>query len=306
VNTAVEPAAAASRPAVPRRPRPSFPGSVGSEVLKLARQRSIWAMLGLALLFFAVLTAALLQAGNPRLQLERSPSAFLFNLYDVYLAVFDAGSGILLLVVSARLVGMEYTGGTIRVLLGRGAGRLRLLLAKLTALALLGLALLAGFLVLVAAAIYGVVRAWEGGVQRLGSLPGSVWTDLGVVVLVALLSMAVCILLGAAAAVLGRSLAFGIGAALAFFPADNLLVVVLSLLHTLTGKAFWLDASQYLLGPSLNALPAHLQTDHTAHSAFATPLVTVSTSHLWLVVGAWALALVVLPVVLTLRRDVLE
>ncbi len=49
-----------------------------------------------------------------------------------------------------------------------------------------------------------------------------------------------------------------------------------------------------------------LQKDHNARAAFASPLVTVSATHALLVVGAWALAVVVVSVVLTWRRDVLQ
>jgi ABC-type transport system involved in multi-copper enzyme maturation permease subunit len=308
LNAIAEPTA--STPAAPRtylrEPHPSFPGSVGSEALKLARQGMLWAMLGLALFFFAMLTAALLQAGNVKDQLDQHPGAFLFNLYDIYTAIFDAGSGIFLLIVSARLVGMEYSAGTIRVLLARGAGRLRLLLAKLIALGLLGLVLLAGFLVLVSAAIYGVVVAWEGSFSKISSLPGTAWTDLGIVLLVMLTSMGVCILIGTAAATLGRSLAFGIGAALAFFPIDNFGTALLHALNLLTGWHFWLDITAYLLGPNLNALPVLMEKDHVAHAAFATPLVTVDATHAWLVIGAWSLGLIALTVGLTWRRDVLQ
>jgi ABC-type transport system involved in multi-copper enzyme maturation permease subunit len=301
---------AATTPATPRtalrEPHPSFLGSVGSEALKLARQGMVWAMLGLAVLFFATLTAALLQAGHIRDELDQAPAAFLFNLYDVYTTIFDTGSGIFLLIVSARLVGMEYSAGTIRVLLARGAGRLRLLLAKLTTLGLVGLGLLAGFLALVSVAIYGVVVAWEGSFSKISSLPGTAWTDLGIILLIMLTSMGVCILIGTAAATLGRSLAFGIGAALAFFPIDNFGTALLRILNALTGWHIWLDATAYLLGPNLNALPVLMEKDHQAHAAFATPLVPVDATHAWLVIAAWSVGLAALAVGLTVRRDVLQ
>jgi ABC-2 type transport system permease protein len=116
----------------------------------------------------------------------------------------------------------------------------------------------------------------------------------------------VAILIGTAAAVLGRSQAFGIGAALVFFPIDNFAVFVLGLLNAVTHQHVWLDTSAYLLGANLNALPVVLQKDHTAHTPFASPLVPVDATHAWLVVGAWALLFAALSVTLTWRRDVLQ
>jgi hypothetical protein len=82
--------------------------------------------------------------------------------------------------------------------------------------------------------------------------------------------------------------------------------VVLAPLSAVTRQHFWLDISAYLLGPNLNVLPAVMQHDHLAHPAFATPLVKVDTTHAWLVVGAWALAFLVVALGLTRRRDVLQ
>jgi len=279
---------------------------VGGEILKLRRQGMIWAMLGLAVFFFVVIAGALTTADNIRQTLEKTPSSFMFSMYDAYLAIFDVGSGIFLLIVSARLVGMEYSGGTIRVLLARGTGRVRLLLAKLTALALLGLVLLAGFVTLAAGALYATVVHWEGSFEKISSLQGTVWHDLGVNVLVALASMGAAILIGTAAAVLGRSLAFGIGAALVLYPADNLITATLPIFKTLTGRDFWLQASAYLLGPNLDVLPVVMQTDHAARAAFATPLVKVDATHAWLVVGVWALVLAAAAIRISQRRDVVQ
>ena len=287
-------------------PRPSFLGSVGGEILKLRRQGMIWAMLGLAVFLFAVVAGALTTADNVRQTLEKAPATFVFNMYDTYLTMFDVGSGIFLLIVSARLVGMEYSGGTIRVLLARGAGRVRLLLAKLTALAMVALVLMTGFLVLAGAAIYATVVHWEGSFEKVSSLPGTVWHDLGLNVLVALASMGAAILIGTAAAVIGRSLAFGIGAALFLYPAENLLTAVMPIFKALTGADFWLNVSAYLLGPNLDVLPVVMQTDHQARAAFAVPLIKVDVTHAWLVVGAWVLALSVMAVGLSWRRDVLQ
>ncbi|HEY7200760.1 MAG TPA: ABC transporter permease [Candidatus Dormibacteraeota bacterium] len=286
--------------------RPSFRGGLGSEALKLSRQGMVWAMLSVALLLFAVIALAVPTAGNLRDELHRDPASLVFTLADGYLAMFNSGAGIFLLLVSARLVGMEYGGGTIRVLLSRGAGRLRVLLAKLAALAVLGLLLLFGFLVLVTAATCATVLAWEGSLAPLASLPATVWTDLGIDLLLALVSMGVCIVLGSTAAVVGRSVAFGVGAALAFFPLDNFGTVPLRLLAAVTGLGLPRDVTAWFLGPNLNALPRLMQTDHRAGVQFAAPLVHVDAVHAGLVVAGWAVALLIVALVLTRRRDVLQ
>lgn len=286
--------------------RPSFIGAVGGEVLKLRRQAWIWVMLALAVALFAILATALLQAGNMKAGLEHAPAVFLSDMYDVYQAIFDTGAGIFLLIVSARLVGMEYTSGTIRVLLGRGAGRLRLHLAKLTALVLLGIVLLAGFLLLASVATYAAVVSWEGSAKALTSLPSRSWTDLGIGVGIALGSIVAAVMIGSTAALLGRSLAFGLGVGLAFFPADNMLTYVCILLNQITHQHFFLDLTSYLLGPTLSALPVILETDRHAHATFLTPQVPVNATHAWLVVGGWLVAMLIGAAVLLKRRDVLE
>jgi ABC-2 type transport system permease protein len=290
----------------PRTRRPTFLGALGGEALKLRRQGWNWAMLGLAVLLFMVLSMALLQAGVMRANLERSPRGYVYTLFDIYLAIFDSGAGIFLLVVSARLVGMEYSGGTIRVLLGRGAGRLRLLLAKLGALLLLGLVLLAGYLVLAVGSVTLSVLAWEGSLAKLTALPAQVWADGRLLLLAALASIAIAVLIGATSAMLGRSLAFGLGAALAFFPADNLLVEICSLLAGLTRQRAFADLTAYLLGPNLNVLPHAMLAGRGAHAAFAVPAVPVTAAHAWLVVAGWAAAMLAAAITAAKVRDVLE
>jgi ABC-type transport system involved in multi-copper enzyme maturation permease subunit len=290
----------------PRLPRPSFLGAFGGEILKLRRQGWIWAMISLALVLFAVLSLGVLQVTHMRQTLAESPTLFTYNLIDIYLNVFDSGAGIVLLIVSARLVGMEYSGGTIRVLLSRGVGRLRLHLAKLAALALLGVVLLVGYAALVVATVYVSVVGWEGSAARLTSLPAHVWGDSLISIPIALASIGIAILVGSTAAVLGRSTTFGLAAALVLFPADNALTVVCSSIGKLTTQGMWAGLTTMLLGPSLNVLPQTMETDRRPHIAFEVPVSAVSAPHAWLVIAGWAAAMVVTCVVLLRRRDVLQ
>jgi ABC-type transport system involved in multi-copper enzyme maturation permease subunit len=284
-------------------PSPRFLGSVRGELLKLTRQRATWVMLGLAVLLFAVAIGAIISAPDIRTQLHQNPRGWYPELLNIFTSFFNAGAGIFLLIVSARLVGMEYSAGTIRVLLGRGTGRLTLLGAKLVTLALAGLALLAGFLIIAGIAVYLMVVSWEGSFSPIASLP-SVWHDIGIEVLIASISIGINILLGTAAAVVGRSLAFGIGAAMAFYPADNFGTLVMSLVFRLTHQQIWNDVTAYFLGPNLNVLQSLLLPGQRA--AFAQPLVRVDARHALAIAGIYAAVFLVGSIVLALRRDVLE
>jgi ABC-type transport system involved in multi-copper enzyme maturation permease subunit len=286
-----------------RRLSPNFFGAVGGETLKISRQRATWVMVGAGVVLFFIVLAAMVSAPDIKTQLDEAPSIWYHQVLNIYTTVFDAGAGIFLLIAAARLVGMEYSGGTIRVILGRGMGRLQLLTAKLVALALTGVLVLVGFLVASSIAIYLVVLAWKGSFSTIATLP-SFWHDLGVEVGIAALSVAINILLGASAAVIGRSFAFGIGAALAFFPADNFGTIVMSLLYRLTHQTFWQEVTAYFLGPNLNVLQAKLIPGLRA--AFAQPLVQVTTAHVWIVIAVWTAAFLAVSLVLTARRDVLQ
>lgn len=292
--------------AAPSTLRPRFLGALRGELLKLRRQRALWVMLGIAVLLFLIVVGAFVSTAQTRTQLQQSPLAWFYLLLNVFLSVFDAGAGILLLIVSARLVAMEYSAGTIRVLLGRGTGRVQLLLAKLIALALLGIALLAVYALATAVVMYAMAVGWEGSASPITSLPSAAWHNLLVNFAIALISIGINILIGTTAAVLGRSLAFGLGAALAFFPADNFGTIIFSLLSRLTSQHFWQTITAYLLGPNLNVLQPLLQPDHQPPTAFARPLVNVDGTHALLVVAAYALVFLAVSFTLTARRDVLQ
>ena len=287
------------------RTRPSFTGAVRSELLKIRRQAMTWVLLALVAVVTAVALGELVAGG--RSSFDGHPAVFYFTYLAVALAIFTVFSGIFLLAVTSRLVGMEYTAGTVRIVLARGTARLQLLAAQLVAVAVWGLALLAGYVV-VAGVVLGVtVRAWAGSLSPLTSLPAPARTDAWICLLVALVSMGVCILLATAAGAVGRSLPFAMGAALAFFPADNFGAIVMRLLGRAThNDHFWSSITQWFLGPSLNALASGLQTDHSTPTFLPTPLVAVTAGHLWAVIGVWSLVFAAAAVVLTWRRDVLE
>jgi ABC-2 type transport system permease protein len=300
-------APAGALPAVPFRPgRPSFAGAVASELLKLRRQALTWVLLAGVVLITALAQGIFLFSAGSRDALRQSPSAFYFTYLTTVQQVFAITVGTFLLIASARLVSMEYGSGTIRIVLARGTGRLALLGSQLLALALAGLVLLAVSAAVGAAVLLGAVAAWHGSLAPITSLPAVAWRDTWINVLMALLSIGVCVLLGTAAAVVGRSVAFGVGVAMAFFPADNFGTLVLALIFRLTHQDLWPKLSMYLLGPNLNQLPAALQADHVLRRGFATPLQPVDATHGWAVVAVYAFVFLAAAVGLTWRRDVLH
>jgi len=279
---------------------------VRSELLKIRSQALTWIVIAAFVAVSAVTLGSVVSGDQVRNLLAHDPRSFYFNYLQAILTLFNTMSGVFLLIVSSRLVSLEYSGGTIRTVLARGTGRLQLLGAQLVALAISGLIVLAAFIAVCAATLYAVVVAWQGSFTPITSLPQVAWTDTWVNLLVALVSMAVCILLATTAAVVGRSVAFGVGAALAFFPADNFGTVVMALANRLTNQDVWLQVNQYFLGPTLNQLATSLQTDHAVRAAFATPLVKVDAAHCWIVIGVYSFVFLAASVALTWRRDVLH
>lgn len=287
--------------------RPSFFGAVRGEVLKVSRQLSFWLMLAGSLVLLAVIVLAMTAAGNLQSQLSSDPVGFFYGARDVYCTVFQIGSGIFLLIIGSRLFAMEYSSGVIRVLYARGTGRLRLLLAKMLTLAIIGVALLAGYMLLTGTIVALVVNAWSGGLSPIQNLPQSFWQDLGRWVLVQGISIGIAILMTAAAAGIGRSLAFAMAASLAFFPVDNFSTILLFLATRITHQDHpWVDVSQYLLGPNLNAVLNLIEPGHHARAAFATPLAAVDANHALAVIGAFAFGFALVALLRTVRPDVLE
>jgi len=286
---------------------PRFFGAVRGEAIKVSRQLSFWLMLVAALVLLTVIVLAVTSAQNIQEQLKTNPTSWAYGTRDVFGTVYQIGSGIFLLIVGARLFGMEYSSGTIRILYARGTGRLQLLIAKMLTLGIIGVLLLMGYLILVGAIVAVLVSAWTGGVGPLQHLPTEFWQDFGRWVLVQGISMGIAILMAAAAAGIGRSLAFAIAASLAFFPVDNFLTIILLLAVRITRHDQpWTDISKYLLGPNLNVLLSLLEPGHHARAAFATPLGPVDATHSLVVIGIFALGFAVIAIGRAVRPDVLE
>lgn len=287
--------------------RPSFFGTVKGERIKLTRQLSFWLSLAGATLLLGVIVLAISGAENLKPMLLSDPTQWAYDKLETFGTVFQIGSGIFILIFGARLLGMEYSSGTIRILYARGTGRLQLLLAKTLTLAVVGAALFIGFALLVGAILTLMIVALSGSVDPIHHVMNAFWGDAGRWAGVQAISIGVAILMVAAAAGIGRSLAFAIAAAMAYYPVDNFLNVLEVLGIRATGHTQpWTAISQYQLSTNLNVLLQLWEPTHRARPAFAAPLAPVDLTHALVVIGLYALGFAVIALVRTLRPDVLE
>jgi ABC-2 type transport system permease protein len=287
--------------------RPSFVGAVRAEAIKVSHQLSFWLMVGAGFVLLGISVVGINTIGNLPDTARTDANTFFRQMFDVYGTIFQIGSGIVLLITGSRLIAMEYSSGTIRVAYARGVGRLQLLMAKLVLLAIIGVGLLVGYMLAAGGIVAALYASWTGGLSGFEHIDAGLRADFGYWLLVQGISMGMVILLTAAAAGLGRSMAFAMAASLAFFPVDNFLVGIMALVARATRHdSPWQNITEYLLGPNLNVVLGLIEPDHLGRSAFAPPLNPVDGHHALLVIGAWALLFVVVAVGRAVRPDVLE
>ena len=288
---------------------PSFVGIVRGELLKISRQWSTWLLALVVAGFLSLQYLIYLLLSNTKERFGGRPDEFRYTIVGIDATMLKVFGEALLIVVTARLIGMEYSGGTIRVLLARGVGRVQLLFGKLTAVTLIALAL----------SIIGVVYSFLlkvivlavkfGSLDMLTKAPSTFWQDCWVLYLTVLISFGAAILLAAAVAVLGRSLAFGLTAGIVWFPAENFATFFLLVASRLTNNDFWSIASGDLLGPNLNVMAQMVLPPRGAIGGltlFTPPAVPVTGGHTLLVTAVWSVIFLATAVILTWRRDVKE
>lgn len=289
--------------------KPTFVGLVRGELFKISKQRATWilAVLLLGIICFPFLIN--FAARDVKDRLAFAPLDVLYRDLAENLLMLRIFSGTFLILVTARLIGMEYSGGTIRILLSRGVGRLQLLGAKLTAIGIVALGVLVfGVAIQFLLSLLQILLV-AGNLDALKAANGTYWSDARTYVLTIALNMVVTILMATAVTVIGRSLAVGLSVGVAFFAVDNIGTIFLFLASRITGSNFWLLLSGDLLGPNLNAMSNRLlsaQADPAKVQALAEPWVPVTGAHTILVACVWAVAFIVVAVVLTARRDVTE
>jgi ABC-2 type transport system permease protein len=274
-----------------------FQSLVEGELLKIRRQPANWPLPLIALA--AVAVVALLSSGGGRQ--AGDPDGFARAVLDPLTATLQVGVGIPLLVLSVRVVGQEYQLGTVRVLVARGTGRVRLLLAKLVALGIAA----AAAAVLTGAMTAGALWLVEPEAFQAGAAAASaISRDAGLNLLAIGISLAACVLLGVFVATLGRSVVFGLALALVWFPLDNVALLVLPVLTVFSRMPLWDAMTPYLLGGNLNTMVQALEPGRRAVAFLAAPEPQVDGTHAVLVVAAYLTVFLAASLLLTLQRDI--
>jgi ABC-type transport system involved in multi-copper enzyme maturation permease subunit len=199
-----------------------------SELFRLRRRPQTWIMPILSVAFIAFFYAILYrvyQFGSEDDQPGLRDSIEVGNIFENGMQIFGFFGSILVVIVTASLIGSEYGWNTIRPLVARAQSRVGLLSAKWIVVALYTV-----FMVIVGivgslslAAIFSVFT--EGG---LSSLPGGFWMDVVVGTgrwIVASLPYAA---IGFAAALLARSNAAGIAIGIGISFVESLIFPLLT------------------------------------------------------------------------------
>ena len=301
----------------------SFAGMLRGEWLKYSRMQIMWWFSGgiavLTLLRGLVLAPEAYffhdaASRAPGASVPTSPALAYFIMQQAIAIVHDL-SGFFIILVAVFMISREYQLGTIRVLLARGAGRLRLLGAKFLVLLLIGVASLVPFTMLITIMVVVASSTGLGNLDLLTNVPSYYWEDVGRFFLSILINLVVTALLATTLAVVGRTLAFGLSTALAYFFVENIVASILTGITSTTNNPLWYNISTFLLGVNLSQLgtallPARntvaLISTGSGGSAFISGTVTIDAAHALIVIALYTAGLAALTITILLRRDVTQ
>ena len=281
--------------------RPSFAGLVRSALRKIWYSRLTWIMLAICLAFTLIGFVLALQttasvAGQPIPALER-----LYIIASTPWFVTRALGGIIQMVITAYLIGIEYQRGTVRIILARGVGRIQLLLSQLTAVLIVGLLLLCGWAIIDTLGSFFIAQS--AGVLKAAN--AEFWREMGLYLLTILINMVITTLMAVAMAAIGRSLTFGMTAALSWFAADNTIAFTLQLLVASPHNNFFSKLTGYLLGPILNLLPQLIGLRQIPQQGNFASVSDGGTQAL-LIILAYGVLFLVVSLLVTWKKDIKE
>lgn len=304
---------------------PNFGSMVQAEFYKMLRQRGIMVtgiiILGFYLLYqlrYGIILSAInsaAQGGNGSGVTTAIPAGYIpYNLMALFMGDIRGFSGIFITVATVITIALEYQQGTIRVLLARGVGRLRLLGAKFAAVMLMGGIMVVAMLALMPLQLILTTQLALGNTSSLGTLPDYFWNDALVYALGSVVNLAGTMALAAVFAVLGRSLAFGLGLTLPFFFVEGIITGICTVIGIDNKNEGWLWAPQYFLGTNLTNLASeiiphrsvNISTVLSGGAGGALGLPNVDATHALVVLGIYVAAFLVFTGWLMQKRDVLQ
>ena len=301
-------------------PQPSFTGMVRGELFKLVRQRAVVITAICVAAFFVLYALRFYFYLNAIQDLQRSigsgvqvpNGSVTYSMMQFLLSDVRGLVGIFIMIATVSGIALEYQQGTIRVLLARGLGRLRLLGAKLTALSIVSLVMLVVLLALSVVMAFVDVTLSYGSANPLSQAPAYFWSDSLVTLVTVLISMVTTLLFAAMFSVLGRSLAFGFSFTLPYFFVEGIISSIFTVLTIATKNQIWANITTYFLGTTLTDLPSALLPDRGLNilsiigrgSAALGP--SVDAPHALLVTLAYVVLFVGITGYLMRKRDVLQ
>jgi ABC-2 type transport system permease protein len=275
-------------------------GSVAAQILILRKRMSTWVLLGvwmlLGIMFSHLLPYLTYNGGGDATEQVSLQALLPESLTENLLAGFPFFGGVIALMLGVLAVGSDYGWDTVKTLLSQRSGRVRLLGSKLAAIGIVLVAFV-GALFVAGAAASSIIAAAEGAAINWPSI-----ADFGSSFAAAWFVLATWAALGVLLAVLtrGTALAIGIGILYTF--------VIEGMISALAGEVSWLDpivdyllrANAYSLTVALG-VPTQTLTDNGPGGFFG-PFVDGGQAAL--VLGAYAVAFMILSVGVFRRRDV--
>lgn len=234
--------------------QPGFGALVRMELLKLRYRPMTWVIFGLiSALLSGLMTLGYLVTRSmeraPGVSLDEHVESFLFpGVFQEGFSIIGGLGFILLVVIAAAIIGSEYSWGTIRVLVGSGVPRDRLLAAKIVTVLVVTIALtLTGFIVFTLTSL--VISVAGGHTIDTSWLDGAAVVDLALMIARTIFTLLVPGLLAFTVAVLSRSLAAAIAVGIGFMIAESIGVGLLNMMGDI-GETL----SNLLISPNIQAI----------------------------------------------------
>jgi ABC-type transport system involved in multi-copper enzyme maturation permease subunit len=297
----------------PRRPAP-LPALTGVELYKLWKRPLTWFLCGFLLLLSFLAFVVLIYTGTahpeafePGHLLHGSPG--ILDTITQQLTMGRRVGEFVMIAAGGAAFGGEYASGAIRIALSRGPSRLSYMVAKYLALVIIALLFIALDLVLsfLMTALLPIFN------PQAPSLLATTPAVIGGTLKAAggmLENMLVCLVLGSALAIVGRSTAVGVAGGLVYLVGEDIGARILPILTTITHLPLWKGLVSYLLTPNLDAFFAHslplamAERLDTLDGVLPTPL--PSAGHDFAVALGFVVVLLAISSWFYLKRDILQ